>query len=197
MALDNLTHQSSNHKRSKKSKKTSKITTLKKNKMKHKKTKEITSKIIVGWQEWCSLPKLHVPAIKVKIDTGAKTSALHAWDIHPFHRHGELFVHFILHPIQRNIRITQICSAKVIDERIIMNSGGQKEKRYIINTPIVLGDTTWNIEVSLTNRDALSFRMILGRDALKNYLIIDTAKKLCHGKLTTKEARTLYAHQGH
>jgi hypothetical protein len=154
-------------------------------------------KALVGWQEWCSLTKFHIPAIKAKIDTGAKTSALHAWDIRPFHRHGELYIHFTLHPIQRNIRITQVCSARVVDERVIISSSGQKERRYIITTPISLGDRTWEIELSLTNRDQMTFRMLLGRDALKGHLIVDPGRKLCLGMLSQKELRKLYPQIGH
>lgn len=161
-------------------------------KSKHRKEKH--EKKLVGWQEWCTLPKLNLPAIKAKIDTGAKTSALHAWDIETFHRHGELYVHFTLHPIQRDVQITRICSARVIDERIVMNSGGQKERRYVIYTPLSLGDITWNIEISLTNRDAMAFRMLLGRDALKGHLVVDPGKKLCLGKYLRKEVLKLYAH---
>ena len=92
-----------------------KFSKLKRSSKKNKRLKKYL-KETVGWQEWCALPKLHLPAIKAKIDTGAKTSALHAWDIHPFHRQGELYVHFTIHPLQRNLRITQICSAKVVDQ---------------------------------------------------------------------------------
>jgi ribosomal protein S6--L-glutamate ligase len=172
-------------------------------KPKHKKLKKIRrlktkpEKVLVGWQEWCALPKLHLPAIKAKIDTGAKTSALHAWDIHTFHRHGELFVHFTLHPLQGNIRITQLCTAKVIDERVIMNSGGQKERRFVIITPVALGQRTWDIEITLTNRDPMAFRMLLGRNALKGQMIVDPGKALHLGKLSKKEARFLYAQTGH
>ncbi len=161
------------------------------------KHKEKIAKVTVGWQEWCALPKLHLPAIKAKIDTGAKTSALHAWDIYTAHRHGELYVHFTIHPIQRNIRITELCTARVIDQRTIMSSSGQKEKRYVIKTPIALGNMIWDIEITLTNRDAMSFRMLLGRDALKGHIIVDPGRKMCQGQLTPKLLRSLYVHKGH
>src|SRR5262245_49870358 len=120
--------------------------------------KEGPSKLRLGWQEWCTFPKLHVPAIKAKIDTGAKTSALHAWQIKPFHKHGQLYVHFILHPLQHNVRVTRHCTERVIDQRIIISSSGQRELRYIIATPILLGKELWEIELSLTNRDTMAFR---------------------------------------
>lgn len=148
--------------------------------------------VLIGWQEWCALPKLHLPAIKAKIDTGAKTSVLHASTIRPFHRHGELYVHFIVHPLQRNEKFETACTAKVIDQRTIKNSGGQKELRYIITTSVTLGAMSWMIDISLTNRDPMVFRMLLGRDALKGHSIIEPGKIFCQGKKTLKELRLLY-----
>lgn len=149
-------------------------------------------KVLIGWQEWCALPTLHLPAIKAKIDTGAKTSALHASNIHPFHRQGKLYVHFTVHPIQRTLKYETLCTAKVIDERTIKNSGGHKELRYVIMTTITLGQMTWSIEMTLTNRDPMSFRMLLGRDALKNHSLIEPGKIFSQGKLTAKDIRKLY-----
>jgi ribosomal protein S6--L-glutamate ligase len=150
-------------------------------------------KVLIGWQEWCTLPKLHVPAIKAKIDSGAKTSALHASDIHSFHRHGQLFVQFLIHPLQRTLKFETTCTALVADQRMVMNSGGHKELRYVITTAITLGQMTWEIDITLTNRDPMTFRMLLGRDALKGHSIIDPGKILCHGKLKLKQLRSLYA----
>ncbi len=155
---------------------------------------EKSQKVLIGWQEWCALPKLQIPAIKAKIDTGAKTSALHAFEIRPFHRHGELFVHFLLHPLQRTLKYETPCTALVVDQRTVMNSGGHKELRYIINTTLTMGQLTWDVEMSLTNRDTLTFRMLLGRDALKEHAIIEPGKTLCQGKLTLKRLHLLYAH---
>lgn len=153
-----------------------------------------TAKVVIGWQEWCALPKLHVPAIKAKIDTGAKTSALHAADIRPFHRHSQLYVHFLVHPLQRDQHIEIPCTALVIDQRNVKNSGGQIELRYVIHTQITLGQVTWEIEITLTNRDPMVFRMLLGRDALKGHSIIDPGKTLCQGKINPKEIHKFYQH---
>lgn len=169
----------------------------------HKKLKKKSSssksstKVLIGWQEWCALPKLHIPAIKAKIDTGAKTSALHASDIRPFHRHGELFVHFLVHPLQQTEKYAQVCTAPVVDQRTVKNSGGHKELRYVISTTIALGEMTWTLEISLTNRDPMVFRMLLGRDALKGHSIVDPGKILCQGKFNAKQLRLLYTHHGH
>lgn len=154
-------------------------------------------KVLVGWQEWCALPKLHIPAIKAKIDTGAKTSALHAADIRSFHRHGAKFVHFTIHPLQRSEKFAKRCTALVIDERTVKNSGGHKELRYVIHTTITLGQMTWEIEITLTNRDPMVFRMLLGRDALKGHSVIDPGRSLCQGKLSPKQIKAYYTHLAH
>jgi ribosomal protein S6--L-glutamate ligase len=151
-----------------------------------------SDKILVGWQEWCALPKLQVPALKAKIDTGAKTSALHAFDIRPFQRQGELFVHFTVHPLQRNQRLEILCTARVIDERTVKASNGHKERRYVIHTPIKLGELTWEIEITLTNRDPMKFRMLLGRDALKGHCLVDPARTMAQGKLSKVAMRKIY-----
>jgi len=149
-------------------------------------------KLIIGWQEWALLPKLGIPAIKCKIDTGAKTSALHADNLETYYRHGEKYVQFVVHPLQRHKRVEVACTAKVLDERVITNSGGKKEQRLVIKTPIVLGHLTWPIEISLTNRDPMVFRMLLGRDALKHLFMIDAARALCQGKKSTQTLKKLY-----
>lgn len=146
----------------------------------------------IGWQEWCLLPKLHIPAIKAKIDTGAKTSVLHAADIRPFHRRGKLYVHFMVHPLQRSLKYPIPCTALVIDQRTMMSTSGSQETRYIILSTLSLGDKSWDIEISLTNRDLLTFRMLLGRDALKTHTIIEPGKTLLQGKIKPKELIRLY-----
>lgn len=158
------------------------------------KESQISNKVLIGWQEWCALPKFHLPAIKAKIDTGAKTCVLHASELHSFHRQGKLYVHFIVHPLQRSQKFETRCTAEVVDERTVMNSGGHKERRYVILSPLTLGEMTWNIEISLTNRDPMAFRMLLGRDALKNHSIIDPGKILIQGKLKIRALHALYTH---
>lgn len=164
-----------------------KVTKLSKKTLSDKK-----DKMLIGCQEWCALPKLHLPAIKAKVDTGAKTSALHASDIKPFHRQGELFVHFMVHPLQRNTLKEQLCTALVIDQRLVMNTGGQKEQRYVILTTIELGGLSWEIEVSLTNRESLAFRMLLGRDALKGHSLINPGRTFIQGRFTPTQLKALY-----
>lgn len=151
-----------------------------------------SEKIIIGWEEWCDLKKLNIPAIKAKIDTGAKTSALHAFDIHPFHRLGKHFVHFKVYPLQRSTKYYCVCTAPLIDYRRVMNSGGHQEMRYVITTPLTLGVQTWDIQISLTDRSPLAFRMLLGREALRGHVIIDPNKSLQQRKISKVELRQLY-----
>lgn len=114
---------------------------------------DTNEKIIVGSQEWCGFPELGVPAIKARVDSGATTSSIHAFNIHPFKRHGESWVSFEIHPLQGNRRTTLKCEAKVVDRRMIRSSSGVTEKRYVISTPLSLGYRVWDIELTLANRD--------------------------------------------
>ncbi len=132
-------------------------------------------KMKIGWREWLALPELDVPAIKVKVDTGARTSALHACSIEPFSRAGRDYVSFRLHPLQRRTDVERVCEAPVKDRRTITDSGGHRERRYIIETPICYGGVEWPIEITLTNRGTMQFRMLLGRTAMADRLIVDPA----------------------
>ena len=126
----------------------------------------------VGWREWLVLPELHIPAIKAKIDTGARTSALHAYFVEPFEDNKNPMVRFGVHPIQNRQDLEIICLAPVRDYREVSDSGGHREMRYVIETVVVLGDHCRRIEVTLTNRDTMKFRMLLGRTAMKGMLVV-------------------------
>lgn len=129
-----------------------------------------TSKI--GWREWLVLPELKVPAIKAKIDTGARTSALHAFFVEPFINDGIQMVRFGVHPLQRRVDIEIFCVAPVKDFREVSDSGGHREMRYVIETEVLLGESSRRIEMTLTNRDNMKFRMLLGRTAMEGLLIV-------------------------
>ena len=133
----------------------------------HGSTSDRKEPLKVGWREWVGLPDLRVDAIKAKIDTGARTSALHAYNIEPFRRGGALWLRFELHPMQRSEAMKVICEARAVDERTVRNSGGGVERRYIIRTLLKLGEKSWPIELALANRDQMGFRMLLGRTALQ------------------------------
>ena len=135
----------------------------------------------VGWREWVRLTDLGVAAIKAKIDTGARTSALHAFAIEPFRRSGALWVRFEVHPLQRSSSVKIKCEAKAVDERAVRNSGGLVERRYIIQTRLMLGDRAWPIELALANRDQMGFRMLLGRTALEGRALIEPGRSFLAG----------------
>lgn len=132
-----------------------------------------TEKLLIGRSEWCQLPKLNLPAIKAKIDTGAKTSAIHAINIEPFTHNGHRYVRFDVYPLQGNTDVLVRCQARMLGRRLVMSSNGQKENRYVISTPLKMGKQTWRIELTLANRDPLRFRLLLGREALGNRFLID------------------------
>ncbi|MDF1589175.1 MAG: ATP-dependent zinc protease [Gammaproteobacteria bacterium] len=127
---------------------------------------ENNEQIVVGWREWLALPDLGVSSIKAKVDSGARTSALHAFSVEPFDNNGELWVKFGMHPLQNNTDKEVWCEAKVIDQRAVTDSGGHTEQRYVIETKVTVGQKTWTIEATLTNRDSMLFRMLLGRTAM-------------------------------
>ena len=129
-----------------------------------------------------SLPELGIEHIKVKVDTGARTSTLHAFFVEPFKRQGKQWVRFHVHPLQKDNETIIECEAPVKDERVVTDSGGHGEHRYIIETTLSLGVMDWRAEVTLTNRDSMKFRMLLGRTALDGRYIVDPAASYLIGK---------------
>lgn len=131
---------------------------------------------ILGWREWAALPELGVDRIKVKVDTGARSSALHAWDPCPFDRDGRPWLRFVLHPLQRDRTTTVVAEAPLLEHRQVRSSTGHTQLRPVISTIIRVGDVTWPIEVTLTRRDAMGFRMLLGRAALRGRFLVDPGR---------------------
>ena len=140
------------------------------------KTKHKKVKTIIGWREWVSLPELGIANIKAKVDTGARTSALHAFDIKVSNDAENRIVNFKMHPLQKNSDYVIECQANIIDERLVTDSGGHKEHRLVIQTMVEIGDERLPIEMTLTDRDTMLFRMLLGRTSLKRHFIVDPAK---------------------
>jgi hypothetical protein len=137
---------------------------------------------LIGWKEWLVLPDLGIPVLKAKIDTGARTSSLHTFSLEEFTSKGQLMVRFGIHPFRKQTKVELFCEAPVVDQRLVKNSGGYSEMRYVIETNALLGTLLWPIKITLTNRDNMMFRMLLGRTALKDRFIIDPAKQYLTGR---------------
>lgn len=150
------------------------------------------NKFVIGQEEWCELPSLNIPAIKARVDSGAQTSSLHAFNIQPIIKDGEEHVTFHVHPIQNNRKIMLRCEAAIVDRRLVKSSSGEKEKRYVIRIPIRLNNEEWPIEVTLTNRDSMGYRMLLGRQAMENRLLIDPDLSFKLGSKPENEIKSYY-----
>lgn len=152
----------------------------------------ITQKLIIGKEEWCKLPSLNLPGIKARIDSGARTSALHADNIQIYTSRGAKWVKFEVNPIQKDRSITVQCRAPLVDERDVKSSSGHTERRPVIETIIKIGEMNHTIQLTLANRDALGYRMLLGREAMQGRMLIDPEKSFTQGMLSDIEARALY-----
>jgi hypothetical protein len=142
---------------------------------------------VIGWREWAVLPELNIPAIKVKVDTGAKTSSLHAYRMENFQRDGREHVRFWLHPLRRRSDIEICCEAPVLDHRVVRDSGGHAEERCVIRTPIRIGSHEWYIDLTLTSREDMLFRMLLGRRAMVDSgFVVDPASSYLAGRRPRK-----------
>ena len=148
------------------------------------KTKTIGNKLLIGRAEWCSLVNLGIPLIKAKIDTGAKTSAIHAFNMKSYIKNKIDYVAFDIFPLQGDSDKLIKCVAPIIDERFITSSNGHKELRYVIKTDLFIANKHWPIELTLSNRDPLRYRILLGREALNKKVIIDPSLNCNQGKLS-------------
>lgn len=135
----------------------------------------MTNKLKIGWREWVGLPDFNVPALKAKVDTGARTSSLHALDPEPFSERGMTFVRFLLLPVQETLIFGRVVTAPMVDRRRVTDSGGHWQERYVVHLNIKLGPQLHEVEVTLANRRDMRFRMLLGRQALQT-VIIDPAE---------------------
>lgn len=150
------------------------------------------NKVILGSEEWCAFPELGIPTIKARVDSGAKTSALHAINIAPFIKNDTNWVKFDINPIQNNLKTVIHCEARLVDKRIVKSSSGFREQRYVIQSILEIGESKWPIEMTLTNRDSMGFRMLLGREAMSGRVLVDPEQKYLLGQPSSENLKELY-----
>ena len=144
-----------------------------------------SEKQTLGWREWVALPDLGVPAIKAKVDTGARTSAIHAHGVREFERQGERWLRFRLYPLQ-NKTVEKVCEARLVDERSVTDSGGHREVRFVISTTLKIAAAEVPIEMTVTRRDDMRFRMLLGRTAMARRYVVDPGRSFVLGRSLAK-----------
>ena len=144
---------------------------------------------VLGWREWVALPELGIDRIKAKVDTGARTSCLHAFDVGIDEVNGQRMVRFSMHPDQHSLGKVVECVAPLKDEREVRDSGGHCEMRYVIETDIKIGPKTHLVEFTLTNRDSMGFRMLIGRTAIKGRYLVDPGQSFLVRKRAKSKSR--------
>lgn len=156
--------------------------------LKNKQKKERAPDKIVGWREWLAIDGFGLDFIKAKVDTGARSSALHAFKIERFERDGHKWVRFKVHPVQRNTKQTVVCEAPIHDERTVRSSAGHEQKRIVVRPEVELLGERFAIDLTLTNRDAMGFRMLLGREAVRGRFLVDPGRSFLAGRPPHKES---------
>lgn len=147
------------------------------------------SSTVVGWREWVHLPGVGVPWIKAKLDTGARSSAIHAHDLHELERDGETWVRFSVHPWQRTSEDAVVAELRVHDQRRVRSSSGHLEKRFVVLMDVEIAGSTITAEVTLSRRDEMGFRMLIGREALRRGLVVDPGRSYLGGRPKKKTRR--------
>lgn len=147
---------------------------------------------IIGWREHLALPELGITQVKAKIDTGARSSALHAFDVETFSAFGKHMVRFKVHPYQRDTQRTVTATAELVEQREVRNSGGHAQLRPVIQTTVELNGARWLIELTLTNRDVMGFRMLLGRQAVRKRFLVDAGRSFLHSSTGSDKIKDNY-----
>lgn len=147
------------------------------------------SPLVMGWREWLELPDLGIKRVKAKVDTGARSSSLHAEGIELFQVRGQIGVRFIVLPLQRSRLKPVSCQAPLHDERYVKSSNGSRELRPVIRTAVIWGGQRWEVDVTLTSRDLMGFRMLLGREAIRRRYLVDTGRSYFGGRQPVKKKR--------
>jgi len=142
------------------------------------------NRVIIGNLEICHLPELGITDLEVRVDTGAKTSSLHVDNIKRFKKNGKPWVKFHLHPDIHSVDSIVECKARISDIRRVKSSNGESQQRYVIKTPIKLGDMTWDIEITLTDRSDMTYLMLLGREGMGDKVLVDPANTFLLAQLT-------------
>lgn len=137
---------------------------------------------VIGWREWVGLPDFGIESIKVKVDTGARSSSLHAFNLQKFQRDGANWVRFKVHPVQRKKIKTIEIEAEVLEYRTVRSSNGKATERPVILTHVELLGTVWPVELTLASRDNMGFRMLLGREAFRRRFLVDAGNSYYGGK---------------
>ncbi len=153
----------------------------------------VKGSLIIGWREWVALPDLHVPAIKTKVDTGTRTSILHATKIETFHADGRLQARFVIHPIAKDNNIKIKCVADVVKQRVIEGKKGQKEKQVVIRTTLQLGKLTRPVDITLINQKGGRFRLSLGRNALSKNILVNPSESYLQGTHLKNTYESIYS----
>ena len=152
-------------------------------------TQHATPLVIIGWREWLALPQLRIPRIKAKIDTGARSSSLHAFDLETFQDSGNPFVRFNVHPVQRRDDLSVSCEAPIHDIRSVRSSSGVAAERIVIQTAVMWMGETWTVDLTLADRAQMGFRMLLGREAIRSRMLVDPGQSYFGGRPVRKKRR--------
>ena len=147
---------------------------------------------ILGSEEWCRFDDLGIPAIKARVDSGAKTSSIQASKIKVFNKGLEEWVRFEVNPVQDNRSISILCQAKLVDVRNVKSSQGIAEERPVIRTSVTIAGKSYEIDLTLANRDTMEYRMLLGREAMNDRFLVNPSQSFIQGHITEEQLEQKY-----